>query len=467
VKSTFSLFCAMLAWILGDTVAAVGAEYYLDPVKGNAANAGTRDAPWGSLETVAAAEKNFAAGDVLILLAGHHGSPVIHGGNPGMVTIRPEAGARVTVTNLVIHAGRFWTVEGLEISPETASKPRPGNLMKVEGSDMVIRGCLFYTARDVSGWTKEDWDKRTCNGIALHGPRHLLENNRFQNVRFAISVMRDATHVTVRGNLIMNFCGDGIRALGDYGLYEGNVVKNLYLVNTNHPDALQSWSQTDAGVGKGVVRGVTVRGNYFLGYDSPEKPFRGPLQGIGCFDGFFEDWVVENNVIITNSWHGIAFYGARNCRIVNNTVADLKTTDKAVAWIKIAAHKNKTPSTGNLVRNNLTGRLVLDRGSAQADHNLRAPNARSFFPGWASGDLRLTARSAAVDAGTFDGAPTSDIRGAPRSYPGNRACDLGAYELGAPDQIEPGSLPWEPRLQVPPMPGGPAPSQTDAESRTH
>lgn len=41
------------------------------------------------------------------------------------------------------------------------------------------------------------------------------------------------------------------------------------------------------------------------------------------FDGWYDDFVVENNLIITNTYHGIAFYGARNCKIVNNTVVSL------------------------------------------------------------------------------------------------------------------------------------------------
>jgi len=458
---------SVLAWALG-TVAVVGAEYYLDPTAGDLANPGTRSAPWASLEAVAATGKTFAAGDVLILLAGHHGSPILRGSNPGVVTVRPDAGARATVGGLAIKDGRYWTVEGLEISPETAANPEHRDLVKVSGSYNVVRGCLIYTVRDVSAWTAADWNARACNGVILAGTHQLLENNRLQNIKFGVFVPRTSSYNTVRGNLIANFCGDGIRALGDYGLYEGNVVKNLYQVNGNHADALQSWSQTDAGVGKGVVRGVTVRGNYFLCYDNPQQPFRGALQGVGCFDGFFEDWLVENNVVITNAWHGIAFYGARNCRIINNTVADLKSTDKAVPWIKITAHKNKTPSTGNLVRNNLTGRLVLDRGSAQADHNIKEPNARRVFPGWANGDMRLKAHSTAINAGSSEGAPTIDLLGAPRFSPGNTACDIGAYEYGAPDPgLEPGSLPWEPRIRVPRMPETAALRLEGNENRSH
>jgi hypothetical protein len=454
------LFCIGLGSMSVAAVPLAATEYYLDPKSNAPANPGTRSAPWGSLEVVAASNRTFDAGDVLILLAGHHGSPVLRGSNPGMVTIRPEAGARVTLASLTIQAGRFWTVEGLEISPETVASQERRNLVKIDGgSDNVIRGCLLYTARDTSQWTAADWDTRACNGVFLDGTRQLLENSRLQNLRFVVSVPPGATHNTVRGNLIMNFCGDGIRDSGDFGVVEGNVVKNLYQVNKNHPDAFQSWSQTSAGVGRGVVRGMILRGNYFLCYEDPRQPFRGALHGIGCFDGFFEGWVVENNVILTTASHGIAFYGARNCRIVNNTVADLDPTDKAVPWIKVTAHKNKTPSSGNLVRNNLTTHLSIDPGSGQVDHNLTVRDVRHFFSNWAVGDLRLKARSAAINAGIAEGAPVSDLLGITRSHSGKAAWDLGAYEFDTENVVrsDPSQKPWEPRLQVPPMPETSAP----------
>jgi hypothetical protein len=59
-------------------------------------------------------------------------------------------------------------------------------------------------------------------------------------------------------------------------------------------------------------------------------------------------WVVENNVVLTDHWHGISFYGARNLRIVNNAV------DPGPPWIMVTAHKGGTPSRDTLVRNNLT-----------------------------------------------------------------------------------------------------------------
>ena len=148
-------------------------------------------------------------------------------------------------------------------------------------------------------------------------------------MNFGISVT-GASNVVER-NVIENFSGDGLRGLGDYGVFEFNTVKNCYDVNANHDDGFQSWSVGPGGVGTGVVRGIVLRGNRILNYEDPNQPHRGTLQGIGCFDGFFEDWIIENNEILTDHWHGITLSGARNCRIVNNTVVDLNTTSPGPA----------------------------------------------------------------------------------------------------------------------------------------
>jgi len=424
--SLFLLFAA--------AISAPAADYYLDPVNGQSGNPGTSAAPFGSLESVAASGRTFSPGDTLILRSGYHGSPTIRGQNSGTVTIRPDTGARPTLKRLVLQNATRWTIRGLEISPSFAPTfERLGMVSIAGGSDNVLEDCRLFTIADASAWTATDWDTKACNGVNVSGTRNIVRRNHLLNVNFGIDAGNTARECVIAHNVVENFSGDGLRGLGDYCVFEYNEVKNCYKVNTNHDDAFQSWSTGSSGPGTGVVRGVVVRGNRFVVYEDSNQPMRGSLQGIGCFDGFFEDWVVENNVIITNAWHGIAFYGARNCRIVNNTVID-RDSAGGVPWIKITAHKDGTASTGNLVRNNLTSDLRIDAGMATVDHNLESTDYARHFVNWSALDLRLAATSPAIDAGVGTTAPTVDILQSARPIDGNgdgtAAWDLGAYEFG-------------------------------------
>ncbi len=178
-----------------------------------------------------------------------------------------------------------------------------------------------------------------------------------------------------------------------------------------------------------------MRGNVIVQTTNPNRPLNGHLQGIGLFDGMFEDWLVENNVVVTNSFHGITFLGAINSRVINNTVIDINGNDNRM-WIQMAAHKNGTASTGNLVRNNLVTRLNTSAAAASIDNNrtIGAADHAAYFVAFPH-DMRLRPDSPAIDAGTNNGAPAFDADGLPRPVDGTgdgmAITDLGAYEFRA------------------------------------
>jgi hypothetical protein len=141
----------------------------------------------------------------------------------------------------------------------------------------------------------------------------------------------------------------------------------------------------------------------------------------------FVDWVVENNVIITDHWHGITLMGAKNSRIVNNTVIDLNDEKPGPPWVRISPHKDGTVSEGCVVRNNLTTAVsVPDGQDVQVDNNLIIEDPSEHFEDLANFDLRLIASSPAVDTGSADLAPAMDRNEIPR--PQGAGIDIGAYE---------------------------------------
>jgi parallel beta-helix repeat protein len=450
---------ATLAWLLCLTAFfAVGgaAEFYVDPVHGDANNEGSALKPWQSLQSVfdkgrvesrqweklpykdgaPLVPKNpgapVRAGDTIYLRSGDYGALEIRGYyNPDFITIAAEKDHTPKFTKILIRSGARWKLQGLHVTPASDGSPKAGTLIDLESHgfhgpvhDIVVENCRAESVRDSSGWTIQDWNMRAWNGIQVDGKNMTIRGCTFRNVDFGISVT--ASDSLIERNSVENFAGDGLRGLGDNTTFQYNTVKNCYDVNQNHDDGFQSWSRgADGRVGRGEVRGIVLRGNTIINFEDPQQPFRGALQGIGCFDGMFVDWVVENNVVVTDHYHGITLSGARNCRIVNNTVLDRREGRPGPPWIRIGNHKSGTPSSGCIVRNNLTTALSVGKG-VTADHNLIVKDPNAFFVEIATYDLRLKGGCEAIDAGNPELAPSQDVAETPR--PQGERVDVGAYE---------------------------------------
>lgn len=441
--------------------AARAEEFYVDPATGDPGNDGSAAHPWRTLQEVIADDlvetrtwdalpytasstlvpRNVGApvkaGDTIWLRSGYHGElDLLRMYNSALVTIAAEPGHSPQLRRARIVASANWLLRGVSISPSHDASYTTVHLVEVTSHnysgpahDVVIEGCELFSVRDTSAWTIDDWNNLACNGISLSGDDCVARDNHLLNVNFGITV--SGARGLVEGNVIENFAGDGLRGLGDHGTFQYNTVKNCYDVNANHDDGFQSWSVGPGGVGTGEVVGITLRGNTIINYTDPDQPFRGTLQGIGCFDGFFVDWVIENNVILTDHWHGITLLGARNSRIVNNTVLDLNDTTPGPPWISIGLHKDGTASTGCVVRNNLTTALSIAAGQdVTEDHNALISDVDAYFVNYLGGDLHLIPSSPARNVGSSVLAPVDDRDRVPRPQEGVE--DLGAYEYLPP-----------------------------------
>jgi hypothetical protein len=441
------------------------AQFYVDPVNGSPTGDGSASRPWRTIQEVFDARlvesqqwdklpyaeqrklvpRNagapIRAGDTIRLRSGYHGDLLVDGYyNPGNITLVADEGHTPRLSGLHIRSSAHWTIRGLTVSAEFSKTYERHTLVFLENhnwrgpvQDIVVEQCSLCSVADASAWTAQDWDGLSCNGIEAGGTRITIRDNRLLNVNFGISVA--ATHSLVSGNVVENFAGDGLRGLGSYGTFEYNTVKNRYSVNANHPDGFQSWSRGPGGVGTGEIVGVVLRGNTIINYVDPNQPFRGTLQGIGCFDGTFVDWVFENNVVITDHSHGLTLLGARNCLVINNTVIDRNHTPPGPPWICIGKHKNGTPPVDCVVRNNLT--MALNNAPRVLQENnlkiLSLAAAATLFVDLDHFDLHLLPGAQAIDAGSSVNAPKLDRDRIPR--PQGKGIDIGAYEWHPQDVL--------------------------------
>ena len=437
------------------------ADFFVDPVLGSASGDGSAANPWRTLQQVVEDDlietrhweslpyepgldlvvvnpgAPVRAGDTIWLRSGDHGELFLRGAyNELPITIAAEAGQQPRLTRVLLSAAQNWIVRGLAVSPSHAVPPLPPlTMVEVENHswhgpswDIRVEDCDLYSVADATGWTANQWVTDASSGIGVEGDRVTILNNRLRNVRFGISVSgRDAR---IAFNRIDGFSADGLRGLGDGGQFEYNLVQNSYVGDPpdgNHDDGFQSWSVGDGGVGTGEVRDVVLRGNVFINstpVGGPPPALRTSLQAIGCFDGMFVNWIVENNVVITDHWHGISLYGAIDSRIVNNSVIDAVSGSPGPPWIMTNSNDGM-PSQNVVVRNNLAADYSLDGVGIVSDHNLEFSDAAALFvaPPF---DLRLLPGGAAENAGSAVLAPPLDVLRNPRPQGG--AWDLGAYE---------------------------------------
>jgi hypothetical protein len=148
------------------------------------------------------------------------------------------------------------------------------------------------------------------------------------------------------------------------------------------------------------------------------------------------DVKIYNNVLTGNAGGGIVFFVESegtfsDISIVNNTIAD-----NGGAGID---PRDYTFAGSNVLRNNIvTGNGRDSAGTMDvftADHNLFGSgpigtdpvSGEVEFVDAESGDLRLAAGSAGIDAGSSDGAPQADALGVARP---EGKVDLGAFEAG-------------------------------------
>lgn len=439
------------------------ANYYCDPATGSMSNDGSKSNPWSTLQAVFEAHKSFVAGDTIFLFKGYHGTPLIFGRNENYVNIRPVEGDTALVSSIKFSSASYWQVENLVISSESPESKDVYDFYFLittskNSNFLTFRNCRIYSTENSENWTRDDWFNRTASGLFLESTNTIIENNYIKNINFGMEVRGRFTDVS--NNMIENFVGDAIRGLASFCNFEYNLVENVYDItgyypseegSGNHDDGFQSYTSAVGGVEE-VVENVVLRGNKFVCYTDPNQIEKGMMQGIACFDGYYYNWVVENNVVITDSWHGISFLGVEQSVIVNNTIMDNWIDNDLVIggavvgemtpWIWVGPLKSDRgsgPSNDNIIRNNLLTqskagfagyKSILDEGvNTIVENNIEVPTTQKdvYFVDFHNFDFHEKTDAPSKDAGVNIDLPVTDRDGNARLV--GPAADAGAYEF--------------------------------------
>jgi hypothetical protein len=377
-------------------------------------------------------------GDEVRLLAGEYGDLVITDARfEQPVTIAAATGqitpdmAGVHLTLLSVANSQNLILADFQIWPETPAK---GHLVATDRKSANIT----FTRLDVRSrqeaaqypsWDMTDWTTWRRPGIMLRGPDNSVNQSQFTGLSFAIATI--GARARVENNIVQGFSGDGIRGLGDQSVFRANLIKDCVQIDKNHADGFQSWSVgTEGRSGTGTVRGLTIEANVFEEWTQPnDNPLRCSLQGIGLFDGMYEDVIIQNNALSVSAPHGISIAGGINVKIVHNTLVNPRVTGKKQPWIAVSPHKKGMLSERVIIANNIAPWIRFGTGKPGMgivqSHNLvvRYPAESLIAP--FQGDLRPKANSKPIDAADPAYAAQTDITGQPR---GDRP-DIGAWEL--------------------------------------
>ena len=182
------------------------------------------------------------------------------------VTIKNFPGANPKLSRLQFGtsvATSKWIVEGLIIGAEFNGAYHKSTLVYTgnNASFIKIKDCIVFSKEDISTWTLTDWNDKVSNGVIFDGANCSIEDTMVKNIRTGIQF--GAINCSASYNTVKNFAGDGMRGLADNGIFEYNVVKDNYVIDTNHDDGFQSWTN-EGGIGKGTLKNIVLIPEMFL-----------------------------------------------------------------------------------------------------------------------------------------------------------------------------------------------------------
>lgn len=332
--------------LIAATLPASAAITYVAPLgaKVSVKADGSKARPWASVNMAIGKAR---AGDTILLMDGDHGDIRINKGFASDVTIRSETGKNAHITtahfdptakHIRLANLKVWRKEGDGTGFLIRSYPGSSHL-SFEDIDMRSR----ENATNQLNWKAARWTSVAGYGFNLRSEFNVIRNSTVSGTKIGIVA---GAHSLVENNVVDGFIGDGMKVLGESTI-RNNLIKNRFKVDTFHGDGIQAATKT-------VMTGLTIDSNTIIEWTHAKNhPLRGGLQGIGMFDGYYDDLLIQNNTIATRHANGITVMGTRRARILGNTVVQIDGEPGKFPWIRVTAEtKDGRPSSNVLVSGN-------------------------------------------------------------------------------------------------------------------
>jgi parallel beta-helix repeat protein len=223
------------------------------------------------------------------------------------------------------------------------------NTIKIRGvtfkncSDCVFQNSELYSVKDTKKWNMEDWNKNRTGIVIIGGKgNNKILNNNIVNCG---GIQLKGVLNIVDNNFIKNFPTDGCGIWADGNIFSNNWIEGSHLVNINHNDLIQC----------GASNNWKILNNTFISYYSGMSFISRTTQGIGCFDGWYNNCEISGNRVKVDHPIGIWMQGANNCKISNNEVMICGSIlyKNHPPSILIKEKKSGENSTNNIVINNI------------------------------------------------------------------------------------------------------------------
>lgn len=387
-----------------------GNSFYIDPVNGSDKGNGSIDSPWKTLQSVInnhveyykyskAYDVNSSlevvnetapvkGGDELILKTGYHGNINLNKfmfKDNNWLTIRAEKEHKPVLSQFKI-IGTFKNIylKGLYIikdnyksdskywETDELNKNNRGSLIHLEsnafhgkGTHVKMKNITLKTTENSSLWSPRNWLDKSANGLYLRSVTNVeFIDSKIENVSLGVTVDYKSDNFSIINSEVLSFSHDGMRLCSSEIKCYNNKIIGCIDVDTElpeyrHYDGIQSYSRNEKNTpGQGIIKNVHIKNNFIAMIPKGSSKKHGNLQGIGCFDGFFENWIVENNIVLTDNYHGISLYGLLNGKIINNTVLDQKIGNDRSPWVMVKDHKTNGVSKNSIVANNIVSRTI-------------------------------------------------------------------------------------------------------------